>query len=389
MGQADFLAERVAGPTAAQVRESLLAIHADAADFFVARRDASWVPDYLEARALGGSLASGAPWQVGYAPDSWTALTDHLRQAGYCDQTLEASGLSLRTRNGRLVDRFRDRLMLSVRDDDGRTVGFVGRARPGADERTPKYLNSPTTAIYRKSERLFGLAENVSAVRAGTVPTLTEGPLDAIAVHLATSGRNAGVALCGTALTAEHAASLAAVAGRPGTRVVVTTDPDAAGRVAAESAYVRLTAVGLAPWTPDLPPGLDPADLMRAQGARRLEAALTVGARPLVDVLVEHRIAQWSDRLQWVEGSVGAVRTVAPLLSGLDAEDQQRLTRRVVDLTGVSPTTVAHEIAALAQRRRAGVAAPTGLPSQVSAPTRSLPTGQSGRRSVHSAPVHR
>ena len=385
--RADVLAERVAGPTAAQVRERLLAVHADAAEFYVARRDASWVPDYLGSRALGGAVAPSAPWQVGFAPDSWTALTDHLRQAGYSDQTLEESGLSLRARTGHLVDRFRDRLMLAVRDGDERVVAFIGRAKPGADERTPKYLNSPTTAVYRKSEHLFGLAEARAAIRAGATATVTEGPMDALAVHLATDGRIAGVALCGTAISSAHAEAFASLTPGPGWSVVVATDPDPAGHAAAEAAYHRLRTVGLVPWSADLPPGIDPAELLQVHGAARLSAALTARTRPLVDDLVDQRIAAWSDRLRWVEGRVGAVRAVAPLLTGLDPQHQQRLALHVVDLTGVAPSTVRTEIAAAGTRPadspRAGRASPPAEPA------RSSSTGPPVPRPVHRASARR
>lgn len=385
--RAEVLAERVAGPTPAQVRERLLAAHADAAEFYVSRRDASWVPDYLDSRALGGALLPGAPWLIGYAPDSWTALTDHLRQTGYSDQTLETSGLSLRARTGRLVDRFRDRLMLAIRDGDGQVAAFVGRAHPEADERTPKYLNSPTTAIYRKSEHLFGLAEARTAIGAGATPTVTEGPMDAVAVHLATDGRIAGVALCGTAISKSHAEAFASLPPGPGWSVVVATDPDTAGYAAAQTAYHRLRAVGLVPWSADLPPGIDPAELLQVHGGDRLTAALTARARPLVDDLVDRRIAAWSDRLRWVEGRVGAVRAVAPLLAGLDPQHRQRLVRHVVDLTGVAPSTVTTEIAAAG--RRTARTAHAGRASPPAAPVPSSSTGPPVPRPVHRAPARR
>lgn len=380
-------ADRVAGPAPTHFEERLLAVHGDAADFYATRHGASWVPTYLEARGLGGALAPQSPWQVGYAPRSWTALTDHLRQAGYSDSTLEAAGLSMRARTGNLIDRFRDRLMLPIRPDDARVVAFVGRARPDADARIPKYLNSPTTAIYRKGEHLFGLAEARTAIRAGATATVTEGPLDAVAVHLATGGGNAAVALCGTAFSPAHADALAAAASADSRAVVVATDPDPAGHAAAETAYHRLRAVGLLPWSADLPPGIDPAELLRAHGCDRLAAAVTTRARPLVDDLVERRIAAVSDRLRWVEGRVGAVRAVAPLLVDLDPQHRQHLSRHVADLTGVAPSTVTNEVAA-ARRRPARTSTLRRWNSPPSS-SRVLSTRPPTPRPVHTSPARR
>lgn len=380
-------AERVAGPWPIRVRERLLAVHGDAADFYANSVGASWVPDYLESRGLGGALAPESPWQVGYAPSSWTALTDHLRQVGYSDQTLEAAGLSMRARTGHLIDRFRDRLMLPIRDGDACVVAFIGRAAPDADGRTPKYLNSPTTVIYRKSEHLFGLAEARTAIGAGATATVTEGPLDAVAVHLATGGGNAAVALCGTVFSPAHADALAAAAPPDSRAVIVATDPDPAGHAAAETAYHRLRAVGLLPWSADLPPGIDPAELLRAHGCDRLAAAVTTRTRPLVEDLVERRIAAASDRLRWIEGRVGAVRAVAPLLADLDPQHRQRLSRHVADLTGVAASTVTNEVAAAARRGTRGVFARRQSPPE--SPTRVLSTGPPAARHVHTPAARR
>ena len=335
------------------MRAKLLSIHADAADILARQLATSWVPEYLNGRRLGAAAEPQAPWRLGYARPSWTSLTDQLRTLGYSDETIEASGLALRARTGRLVARFRDRLMLGVRDERGNVVAFVGRAHPGADARTPKYLNSPTTAVYRKGDHLFGLAEARSILQAGGTPVLVEGPLDALAVHVATNGRHAGIALCGTALTPEQAASLGAHRTGPASPVIVALDADPAGWSATEVAYERLTEAGLFPWAADLPPGIDPAEVLRVHGAAQLTAALTTQARPLVDVLVDRRIGDWSDRLRWAEGQVGAVRHVAPLIAGVASHHRERLSQFVADLTGVDVEAVRREVRSRRPARRA------------------------------------
>jgi DNA primase len=155
-----------------------------------------------------------------------------------------------------VVDRFRDRLMFPVRDPGGqRVVGFLGRALAEAKD-TPRYLNSPATALYRKGEVLYGLgAEPVRrALAGGARPVLVEGPLDAIAVTAAGAGRYAGAAPCGTALTAAQVAVLDTHAGPLAERgIVAAFDHDPGGRQAALRAYELLAATDAWPGPPPPP----------------------------------------------------------------------------------------------------------------------------------------
>lgn len=323
--------------------DRLLAVHADAAEFFNRNLGGSWVPNYLERRGLAAALDPGSPWQVGYAPAGWTTLVDHLREAGYGDDSLQASGVATRARTGHLVDRFRDRLTLPIRDDHDQAIAFIARAHPDAGDRTPKYLNSPTTAVYRKGEHLLAGAGTSAN---GRTPVVVEGPLDAIAVSIASPDRHVPLALCGTALTLAQTQILSAVAGGPGSPVIVATDTDDAGRAAACAAYRQLSKAGLVPWAADLPPGVDPAAVLATRGGQlRLWAGLRQGAYPLIDVVVDTRVAQWSDRLRWVEGKVGVVRSLAPDLALLGPAQLDRQAQRLAELVGVEPRTVLHEVA--------------------------------------------
>ena len=336
------LEEAVAGPSPMQQRERLIAVHADAAEFFARKVGGSWVPNYLEHRGLAAALEPGSGWQIGYAPAGWTALVDHLRDAGYADTTLEASGLATRARTGHLIDRFRDRMTLPILDEHDRAIAFVGRAHTDAGERTPKYLNSPTTAIYRKGDHLLTASRRPGTAR---TPVIVEGPLDAIAVSIASPDRHVPLAVCGTALTARHVELVSAIAGGPPSPVVVATDADAAGQAAACTSYRLLARAGLVPWSADLPPGVDPAALLETRGGSlRLSSGLQCSAYPLIDVVVDTRVSQWSDRLQWVEGKVGVVRELAPDLALLGPEQLQRQVQRLADLTGVEPETVRQEV---------------------------------------------
>src|SRR5450759_4065924 len=194
-------------------------------------------PEQVAAAAVTG-------YQLGYAPPGWTALVDHLRARGYTDAQLLDAGVGLRTRRGGV---FRDRLMFPVRDAGGdRVVGFLGRALTESDD-TPKYLNSPATALYRKGDVLYGLGAEPSrqALAAGARPVLVEGPLDAIAVTAGGASRYVGVAPCGTALTAAQVAALDTAAGPMAERgVLVAFDNDPGGRQASLRAYELLRQRG-------------------------------------------------------------------------------------------------------------------------------------------------
>lgn len=339
---------------------ALFAAVDDAAAFYVRQSESSWVPDYLSARGLAAVLGGSTPWHVGYAPKSWTALTEHLRGAGFSDATLLQAGLSLEARTGHLVDRFRDRLMLPVRDEVGRVVAFVGRCRPGAGELTPKYINSPTTPIYRKGELLLSAHSTERAGASTATPVVVEGPLDAMAVWVSTADRHTAAALCGTAMSVRQAGMLSDLAGGLGRPVVVATDADPAGRKAAETAYWRLTEQGLTPWAADLPPGIDAAELLEQHGPARLAASLTCSARPLIDDIVDQRVAAHSGGLRWVEQRVGAVREIAPFVAALPPSQWARPIGRLVDLVGIEAATAFREV--LAAKSAVGTRPATGGP---------------------------
>src|SRR6516165_11147865 len=259
-----------------------------AARFFATRLAASWVPGYLAGR--GFSEPALRPWTVGYAPAGWHSLATHLRELGYPDAAIQASGLARRTRRGGLVDFFRDRAMFGIRWPDGPLACFSGRARPGAAQPGPVYLNSRTTGLYHKGSLLFGLYEGRRALAAGARPVLVEGPLDAIAISAAGSGRYAGVSPCGTALTSAQVALLARSSDLRRAGVVVAFDADRAGRRAAVRADQLLRDVTGHAVTAVLPAGQDPAGFRREHGGRALARRLDTSV-PLADLVVDEMVA--------------------------------------------------------------------------------------------------
>lgn len=245
-----------------------------------------WARDYLAGR-FGQDVAGHPQMRPGYAPAGWTRLVDHLRSQGVTDTELLESGLASTTRNGRLIDRFRDRVVFPISDPtNDQVVGFVGRRNPAHSDDTPhagpKYLNTPLTALFDKGHQLYGADQ----LTPGSTPVLVEGPMDAWAVTLATRGLYTGVAPLGTALTSEQATYLA----QRGGPVIFATDPDLAGHLAAERGHWLLAQHNTPTFIATLPAGSDPAELLRTDGPDAVTNTL-LGSAPLADALLEERLS--------------------------------------------------------------------------------------------------
>jgi DNA primase catalytic core len=317
------------GPERAARREiaRLLEI---AARFYRSLLPGSWVPGYLADRGFAPAVQEH--WQAGYAPAAWNALTHHLRAGSYPDSLIEAAGLARRTRRGDLIDTFRDRAMLPIRSGDGTIVAFIGRAAEHADPRVPKYLNSPGTDLYNKSEVLFGLWQARGQLARGARPVIVEGPFDAIAVTAACASRNVGVSPCGAVLTGQQATVLEAAADLRAAGVLVAFDPDQAGRLATISAYQLLSPLTSNTTAAILPPGQDPAQILHDHGPAGLAGMLSRRTRPLADLVIDAEVDRWSQWLRHPEGQIKALRAAAPVIAAMP------------------PAHVAHQVARLAAK---------------------------------------
>lgn len=325
-----------------------MAIHDVATRFYRDQLPGSWVPGYLAGRGFDPPVQGH--WQIGYAPGGRDALSSQLRAAGYPDSLIETSGLARRTRNGGLTDTFRDRAMLPIRDPHGRIVAFIGRAAENAEPTAPKYLNSPTTPLYRKGHVLFGLWEARVALRSGATPVITEGPLDAIAVAIAGRGRYAPVALCGTVLTAHQVAVLADACDLTAADVLVAFDADSGGRRAALRAYRLLSHVSGGTARVRFPAGGDPARILADHGPGILAALLCHRRTPLADLVVDTEVASWTERLRFAEGQIGALRAVATEIAAMPTRDVARQVGRLAELLDLNHATVTEAVTdALAQ----------------------------------------
>ncbi|MGB3922136.1 MAG: DNA primase [Minisyncoccia bacterium] len=215
--------------------------------------DAKLALDYLVSRGL--SQETLGSWRLGYAPNEWRSLYNYLQSLGYDKDTLIKAGLAkVNEENASQgpYDVFRHRVTFPLFDVNGRVIAFSGRALD--KENAPKYLNSPTTPVFSKTESLYGLDRAKGSIRKKDYSILVEGQLDLLLSHQA--GVDNAVAASGTAFTREHLERLK----RLSNRIILAFDGDLAGEKAAERASEQALSMGLEVKVADLPEGSDPAD---------------------------------------------------------------------------------------------------------------------------------
>ena len=274
---------------------------------------------YLAGRHLGGAVPK--TWNLGFAPGNG-ALVRHLSAQGFKpDEMLEAN-VATKGRDGRLRDRFFNRVMFPINDAQGDCIAFGGRVI-GKGE--PKYLNSQETPIFHKSQVLYGLDKAKAAMASTGCAVVVEGYTDVIALH--ENGISFAVATLGTALTMRHIRILARHAQK---RIVYLFDGDAAGQRAADRALAFIdrsmtpeagkSRIELCAVT--LPDNLDPAEFVEARGADALKKLIDE-ARPLLSYGIERRLAAYD--LATAEGRARALEdalaVLAPIKDSILAKD--------------------------------------------------------------------
>ena len=248
-------------------QERLWALHKEAARFFHSQLYAPVGRAALEyALGRGMSKSIHTTFGVGYAPDSWDSLVKAMRAKGYTEEELKESGLvTVSQKNGRIFDRFRDRLMFPIIDVRGNVIGFGGRIIKN-DPNAAKYLNSPETIIFNKRKNLFGL-NLAKKSKAGSL-ILVEGNIDVVALHQ--YGFDNAIASLGTSLTEEQAALMT----RYAEQVVLIYDGDKAGQNATQRAIPILEKAGLQVKVLQLKDAKDPDEFLKKFGADKFKLLL-------------------------------------------------------------------------------------------------------------------
>ncbi|MDE1558239.1 MULTISPECIES: DNA primase [Actinotignum] len=344
-------------------KRRLIDAHRVAVQFYRAQFD---TPAAAPARTLlaerGFERAAVDHFECGYAPDSWDALYTHLRSHGFSDREIETAGLATRGNRG-LYDRFRGRLMWPIFSITGEPIGF-GARRLGEDDRGPKYLNTPETPIYKKSQVLYGLNLAKKEIATSRSVVIVEGYTDVMAAHLA--GITTAVATCGTAFGAEHvkivrrllgdganpAAGVVLSSGKAyGGEVIFTFDGDSAGQKAALRAFGEDQAFATQTYVAIAPDNLDPCDVRLQRGDEALREVIA-GRRPLFEFAIRSLIEDLP--LTTAEGRSAGLRVSAPIVAGIrDRVLRGEYTRNLAGWLGMDEHVVRQAVAEAGRQGRA------------------------------------
>src|ERR1700685_4122586 len=324
-----------------QQRSALVEMHREAATFFARQlyegHERKNAAGYVEDRGLNREAITR--FGLGWAPSSGDALLRHLKSK-YQEKLLEASGLFSRDQSGRLYDRFRRRIMFPIANDSGKVIAFGGRAM-GDD--MPKYMNSPETPIYTKSNVLYHVDRAKEALRQSDFAVLVEGYMDAIAV--ARSGIANVVASCGTSLAEPQIKLLS----RFTRRVIVNYDPDNAGQAATERSISLLLEQDFEVRVLALPGKADPDKFIREQG-KDAYIKLLKESPPYVDYLIAR--ARRMD-LTTGEGTRNAVNFLLPYVQKIPNPIlRSEWATRIAQQLRLDEPVLRHELLRAAKERR-------------------------------------
>lgn len=306
-------------------KERLRALMSRASEWYANKLAGSPAEKYAKGRGLTSETI--AAWRLGYAPEVWRALLEALTAEGFSVDELLAAGLIKEAdgKPGTYYDRFRNRLMFPIRDSAGRVVAFTGRAL--ADDDLAKYLNSPETELYHKSEILFGMDFAKDAIRVRKFTLLVEGQIDVILAHQA--GFQNAVALSGTALSEKHLSLMK----RYSENLMLVLDADAAGLTATARSATLALREGLRVKAARLPAGKDPAELI-SEDAKEF-AKRVADAKPIVDFFLAELAERERDQHRLLRVAEAVVLPLlAAIPSPMEREHFIQATARSLSLSG-------------------------------------------------------
>ncbi|MFF3352923.1 DNA primase [Streptomyces sp. NPDC002917] len=330
-------------------RIRLVEAHKAAAQFYVEQLDSPEAEigrKFLAER--GFDQAAAAHFGVGYSPAGWDHLTRYLRGKGFSDRELITSGLSQDGRRGP-IDRFRGRLMWPISDTSGEVVGF-GARKLRDDDNGPKYLNTPETAIYKKSQVLYGIDLAKKDIAKASRAVVVEGYTDVMACHLA--GITTAIATCGTAFGGDHIKILRRLLMDNGSaRVIFTFDGDAAGQKAALRAFEDDQKFAAETYIAIAPDNMDPCDLRLVKGDEAVRD-LVEPRTPLFEFALRQIVGRYD--LETPAGRGAALDEAAPVVARIkNSSSQHEVAVQLAGMLGILDTQfVVKRVAQLARWAR-------------------------------------
>ena len=353
-------------------RPRLLEAHKVAAAFYA---DQLGTPEALRARQFLDERGFGADaaqtFGVGFSPRGGQDLLRHLRQKGFTDKELVAGGLVAEGRS--LYDRFRGRLMWPIRDTSGDVIGFGARRIFDDDRIEAKYLNTPETAIYKKSQVLYGIDLARREIARSSQAVIVEGYTDVMACHLA--GVQTAVATCGTAFGDDHARVIRRLLHDHEEfrgEVIFTFDGDEAGQKAALRAFAGDQQFVSQTYVAIEPDGLDPCDV-RLQKGEAAVRELVARRIPLYRFVLANVVNRYD--LDRADGRVDALRAAARLVTSVrDRSKVDAFARELAGMLGIDPDDARREV-----RRAAARGGTPTQPAPRSTPQQELPDAKDHR----------
>mgnify|MGYP001579778789 CR=1 FL=1 len=306
-------------------------------------KSADYARAYIAERAI--TDATRDAWQLGFAPDAWEGVSTYLKSRGFRDDEIAAAGISSSNDRGSQYDRFRNRLMFPIQDVHGSVVGFTAR-KLNQEDVGGKYINTPETDVYKKSNVLYGLSQAKQEIRKQNLAVIVEGNMDAISSHQV--GITNVVASSGTALTPEQINLLK----RYTKNIALAFDPDAAGQTAAlrglEVAWQQDISISVV----SLPEGVDPDNLIK-QDPQKWQRAIA-GRIDLLGWVFER--AQASNDITTAIGKKQAARSILSWIARLfDPIEQTHYLQKLSSLIRVDEAVLR---GVLVKNRRQSVSAP-------------------------------
>lgn len=328
-------------PKKRDARETQYALLEEATRYFFNEREAHpHVQEYIEKR--GVKMNTIHTWRIGYAKDEWRALRSYLKEKGFTDEQMFKAGL-IKTADGgkEPYDVFRDRVMFPIFDSSGRVVAFSGRTLK-SESGIPKYVNSPETELFVKSEIMYGYDKAKNGIREYNFSLIVEGQFDLVLAHQA--GYTNTVAVSGTAFTKHHIMLLL----RLSKNAVLSLDADRAGISAVKRSALPMLLSGMDVKVAHMPEGMDPADVVRndPHEFKKIVGGAVHVVEFLLRVLKEHTKDERTYKLRVRE-------EVIPLLIAIDNRiDREHFEGIIAEHIGATKDGVHYEVERIGEAGR-------------------------------------